>query len=52
MESPWIKGRGAQHNTRNRFLSQEITYDETLQNEIDYEPSLRTKVFMENPIKN
>jgi DNA repair photolyase len=51
MESTWIKGRGAQQNTSNRFLSQEVEYDEELKNEEDYEPSPRTKVFIENPKK-
>jgi DNA repair photolyase len=51
MQSTLVKGRGAQYNSSNRFLSQEIVYDVALQNDIDFEPSPKTKIYIESPKK-
>lgn len=50
-EKAYFKGRGAQHNTNNRFLANEIIYDEGLKNEEDFFISPRTKVYIESPKK-
>ncbi|SOE21989.1 DNA repair photolyase [Spirosomataceae bacterium TFI 002] len=51
MQRTVIKGRGAQGNSNNRFLSQETIYDEELLNDIDFNLSPKTKIYIETPKK-